>query len=246
MCKVYYLLRVSDRVSVGRALDLLVYFGDAGSRERCKLRTVSALNKYFPNLKTFVRAHDADHGINLEKAGATAEGTKEKKVEETDSVMRNDNPSGKESTDETQLFLGNSGTAMHPLSAAVTVAGGNSRVGFSQLVGDYKVEEEDSASKRAIIEGSSGLFPAGKEFKDEIQLFLGNAGTTMRPLTAAVIVAGGNYSYILDGVPRMREANCPIAGKGGLPGGKVKLSGSVSSQYLTALLMAAPLAVGDI
>ncbi|KAK1377056.1 hypothetical protein POM88_033249 [Heracleum sosnowskyi] len=38
----------------------------------------------------------------------------------------------------------------------------------------------------------------------------------------------------------------PIAGKGGLPGGKVKLSGSVSSQYLTALLMAAPLAVGDI
>ncbi|GMP61827.1 hypothetical protein CsSME_00024137 [Camellia sinensis var. sinensis] len=33
---------------------------------------------------------------------------------------------------------------------------------------------------------------------------------------------------------------------GGLPGGKVKLSGSVSSQYLTALLMAAPLALGDV
>lgn len=131
--------------------------------------------------------------------------------------------------------------------------------------------EEDSASKRAIIEGSSGLFPAGKESKDEIQLFLGNAGTAMRPLTAAVTVAGGNSSYVLDGVPRMRErpigdlvtglkqlgadvdcflgTNCPpvrVAGKGGLPGGKVKLSGSVSSQYLTALLMAAPLAVGDI
>ncbi|KAK1377097.1 3-phosphoshikimate 1-carboxyvinyltransferase [Heracleum sosnowskyi] len=131
--------------------------------------------------------------------------------------------------------------------------------------------EEDSASKRAIIEGSSGLFPAGKESTDEIQLFLGNAGTAMRPLTAAVTVAGGNSSYILDGVPRMRErpigdlvtglkqlgadvdcflgTDCPpvrVAGKGGLPGGKVKLSGSVSSQYLTALLMAAPLAVGDI
>ncbi|KAK1377047.1 hypothetical protein POM88_033240 [Heracleum sosnowskyi] len=112
-----------------------------------------------------------------------------------------------------------------------------------------QVEEEDSASKRAIVEGSSGLFPAGKESKDEIQLFLGNAGTTMRPLTAAVIVAGGNSSYILDGVPRMRErpiGDLVTAGKGGLPGGKDKLSGSVSSQYLTALLMAAPLAVGDI
>lgn len=56
--------------------------------------------------------------------------------------------------------------------------------------------EEDSASKRAIIEGSSGLFPAGKESKHEIQLFLGNAGTAMRPLTAAVTVAGGNSRYL--------------------------------------------------
>lgn len=35
-------------------------------------RTVWALSKYFPNVKTFVRAHDVDHGLNLEKAGATA------------------------------------------------------------------------------------------------------------------------------------------------------------------------------
>ena len=35
-------------------------------------RAVWALNKYFPNVKTFVRAHDVDHGVNLEKAGATA------------------------------------------------------------------------------------------------------------------------------------------------------------------------------
>ncbi|XP_065864636.1 K(+) efflux antiporter 2, chloroplastic-like [Euphorbia lathyris] len=82
----------SDRVAVGRALDLPVYFGDAGSREvlhkvgaeracaaaitldtpGANYRTVWALNKYFPNVKTFVRAHDVDHGINLEKAGATA------------------------------------------------------------------------------------------------------------------------------------------------------------------------------
>ncbi|KAL8119141.1 K(+) efflux antiporter 2, chloroplastic-like isoform X2 [Apium graveolens] len=82
----------SDRVAVGRALDLPVYFGDAGSREilhkvgaeracaaaitldtpGANYRTVWALNKYFPNIKTFVRAHDVDHGLKLEKAGATA------------------------------------------------------------------------------------------------------------------------------------------------------------------------------
>ncbi|XP_076951966.1 K(+) efflux antiporter 2, chloroplastic-like [Bidens hawaiensis] len=82
----------SDRVSMGRALDLPVYFGDAGSREvlhkigahracaaaitldspGANYRTVWALSKYFPNVKTFVRAHDVDHGLNLEKAGATA------------------------------------------------------------------------------------------------------------------------------------------------------------------------------
>ncbi|XP_030533561.1 K(+) efflux antiporter 2, chloroplastic [Rhodamnia argentea] len=82
----------SDRVAIGRALDLPVFFGDAGSREvlhkvgaeracaaaitldtpGANYRTVWALSKYFPNVKTFVRAHDVDHGINLEKAGATA------------------------------------------------------------------------------------------------------------------------------------------------------------------------------
>ncbi|KAF5953331.1 hypothetical protein HYC85_006187 [Camellia sinensis] len=34
-------------------------------------RTVCALSKYFPNVKTFVRVHDVDHGLNLEKAGPT-------------------------------------------------------------------------------------------------------------------------------------------------------------------------------
>lgn len=56
--------------------------------------------------------------------------------------------------------------------------------------------EEDGENKRAIVEGSSGLFPAGKESAGEIQLFLGNAGTAMRPLTAAVTVAGGNSTYV--------------------------------------------------
>ncbi|GLJ42693.1 hypothetical protein SUGI_0885150 [Cryptomeria japonica] len=82
----------SERVAAGRALDLPVYFGDAGSREvlhkvgaeraaaaaitldtpGANYRTVWALSKNFPHVKTFVRAHDVDHGVNLEKAGATA------------------------------------------------------------------------------------------------------------------------------------------------------------------------------
>ncbi|GER31234.1 3-phosphoshikimate 1-carboxyvinyltransferase [Striga asiatica] len=131
--------------------------------------------------------------------------------------------------------------------------------------------EDDKANQRAIVRGCGGLFPVSNEAKKEVELFLGNAGTAMRPLTAAVVAAGGNSTYVLDGVPRMRErpigdlvtglkqlgadvdcfmgTNCPpvrVVGKGGLPGGKVKLSGSISSQYLTALLMAAPLALGNV
>ncbi|XP_062227955.1 3-phosphoshikimate 1-carboxyvinyltransferase 2-like [Phragmites australis] len=131
--------------------------------------------------------------------------------------------------------------------------------------------EADKSAKRAVVVGCGGKFPVEKDAKEEVQLFLGNAGTAMRPLTAAVTAAGGNATYVLDGVPRMRErpigdlvvglkqlgadvdcflgTECPpvrVKGIGGLPGGKVKLSGSISSQYLSALLMAAPLALGDV
>ncbi|KAK9834871.1 hypothetical protein WJX81_005409 [Elliptochloris bilobata] len=81
-----------DRVQAGKALDLPVYFGDAGSpavlhslgahRAACAVitldtpganyRSVWALHKHFPHVKSYVRAHDVDHGLNLEKAGATA------------------------------------------------------------------------------------------------------------------------------------------------------------------------------
>ncbi|KAG9454542.1 hypothetical protein H6P81_007446 [Aristolochia fimbriata] len=131
--------------------------------------------------------------------------------------------------------------------------------------------EDDKELRRVTVHGCGGLFPVGKESTDEVNLFLGNAGTAMRPLTAAVTAAGGKARYVLDGVPRMRErpigdlvdglkqlgadvnctlgTNCPpvsVYANGGLPGGKVKLSGSISSQYLTALLMSAPLALGDV
>jgi 3-phosphoshikimate 1-carboxyvinyltransferase len=96
------------------------------------------------------------------------------------------------------------------------------------------------------------------------KLFMGNAGTAMRPLTAALALLGGDYE--LSGVPRMherpigdlvdalRQLGCSIdyLGNEGFPPlhlkpGKLALNkpiavrGDVSSQFLTALLMALPL-----
>ncbi|KAK9908448.1 hypothetical protein WJX75_008076 [Coccomyxa subellipsoidea] len=122
--------------------------------------------------------------------------------------------------------------------------------------------EERWDQAEMVVYGCGGKFPV-----EGAELFLGNAGTAMRPLTAAVAAAGKGL-FVLDGVARMRErpiqdlvdglsqlgvqAACSL-GTGcppvtvlaeGLPSGTVELSGAVSSQYLTALLMAAPLAKG--
>ena len=105
--------------------------------------------------------------------------------------------------------------------------------------------------------------------QDQVKLFLGNAGTAMRPLAAALCMGSG--TFLLDGVPRMRElpmadlieglkqlgaqvdcvaeTGCPpvtIHAKGGLDGGKVSISGKMSSQFISSLLMASPLSQGDI
>lgn len=98
---------------------------------------------------------------------------------------------------------------------------------------------------------------------DPVKLFLGNAGTAFRPLTAALALSQGTYR--LDGIARMRErpigdlvdalrqlgANIQYLQNPGYPplqiepgdirGESVLVKGSVSSQFLTALLMAAPL-----
>jgi 3-phosphoshikimate 1-carboxyvinyltransferase len=96
------------------------------------------------------------------------------------------------------------------------------------------------------------------------RLFLGNAGTAMRPLTAALAVLGGDFE--LSGVPRMherpigdlvdalRQLGCDIhyLGAAGYPplrigrpqlklDAPIQVRGDVSSQFLTALLMALPL-----
>jgi 3-phosphoshikimate 1-carboxyvinyltransferase len=96
------------------------------------------------------------------------------------------------------------------------------------------------------------------------ELFLGNAGTAVRPLTAALALMGGDYS--IAGVPRMHErpigdlvqalralgAHIEYTGQEGYPplrigqaslrsGQPVQMPGTVSSQFLTALLLAAPI-----
>ena len=126
--------------------------------------------------------------------------------------------------------------------------------------------EERWEENKIVVQGCGGSFPLAG---NDTELFLGNAGTAMRPLTAAVAAAGSG-TYVLDGIARMRErpiqdlvdglvqlgvdatctlgTGCPpvaIKAEGIRSGGRVELSGSVSSQYLTALLMAAPLAKGE-
>ncbi|MBS4097754.1 MAG: 3-phosphoshikimate 1-carboxyvinyltransferase [Sulfuricella sp.] len=114
------------------------------------------------------------------------------------------------------------------------------------------------------VEGVGGAFPV-----KQADLFLGNAGTAFRPLTAALALSGGSYQ--LSGVARMHErpigdlvdalrllgADIAYQGTEGFPplaiqpgklqdAGRTQVRGNVSSQFLTALLMAAPLAVRDI
>jgi 3-phosphoshikimate 1-carboxyvinyltransferase len=122
----------------------------------------------------------------------------------------------------------------------------------------------DEARHAMTITGRGGKIPAKKA-----ELFIGNAGTAARFLSAFLTL--GNGEYVVDGEPRMRErpigdlvhsltqlgarlqpvaisdqlfSICPpikiIAS--GLPGGKTRIAGNISSQFLSALLMIAPYA----
>ncbi|AHW08987.1 TPA_asm: 3-phosphoshikimate 1-carboxyvinyltransferase [Salmonella enterica subsp. enterica serovar Montevideo] len=115
---------------------------------------------------------------------------------------------------------------------------------------------------RCDITGNGGALRA----PGALELFLGNAGTAMRPLAAALCL--GQNEIVLTGEPRMKErpighlvdslrqggANIdyleqenypPLRLRGGFTGGDIEVDGSVSSQFLTALLMTAPLAPED-
>ncbi|WGE42974.1 3-phosphoshikimate 1-carboxyvinyltransferase [Actinobacillus equuli] len=128
---------------------------------------------------------------------------------------------------------------------------------------NYSLSEDKTV---CTVEGIGGAF----NWQNGLSLFLGNAGTAMRPLTAALCLKGATEAeVILTGEPRMKERPIkhlvdalrqagasvqylenegypPLAIRNsGLKGGKVQIDGSISSQFLTALLMAAPLAEGD-
>lgn len=122
---------------------------------------------------------------------------------------------------------------------------------------------DHSLSVRGIGSGAPGArFPV-----TEANLFLGNAGTAFRPLTAVLALVGGTYA--LSGVPRMHErpigdlvdalrqlgAQIDYTGNAGYPpllirpaerpdwgaNEAVRVRGDVSSQFLSGLLMALPL-----
>lgn len=122
-----------------------------------------------------------------------------------------------------------------------------------------RIERRDD-SRDFAVHGAAGAFPTR-----HAKLFLGNAGTAYRPLTAALALSGGDYE--LTGVSRMHErpigdlvvalrslgADIRYLGTSGFPPlaiksgtiaheGKVAIRGEISSQFVTALLMAVPLA----
>ena len=118
--------------------------------------------------------------------------------------------------------------------------------------------EQVGQTQDYIVHGADGVLSV-----HHADLFMGNAGTAIRPLTAALAVIGGDYT--LHGVQRMHER--PIGdlvdalnavgaqieytgepgfpplhiGRGHLHAQTMQVRGNVSSQFLTALLMAAPL-----
>ncbi len=122
--------------------------------------------------------------------------------------------------------------------------------------------EQVGETQQYIVHGTGGSLPV-----HQADLFMGNAGTAIRPLTAALAVIGGDYS--LHGVSRMHErpigdlvdalnavgANIEYTGQPGYPplhirrghlhAQRMQVKGNVSSQFLTALLMAAPLMARD-
>ncbi|OOE98538.1 3-phosphoshikimate 1-carboxyvinyltransferase [Salinivibrio sp. MA351] len=128
---------------------------------------------------------------------------------------------------------------------------------FTALGVSYQLSSDRT---ECMVEGLGQAF----QVDTPLELFLGNAGTAMRPLTAALCLGKGEVT--LTGEPRMKERPIghlvdalnaigadvryleaegypPLRIKGtGLAGGDVNIDGSISSQFLTALLMAAPFA----
>ena len=123
--------------------------------------------------------------------------------------------------------------------------------------------EADEAHARLTIEGGGGRWP-----RAAAELFVGNAGTAMRFLVAALCLGHGRYR--IDGSERMRErpiqdqldalvrlgahvasergtgAPPVVVEANGLPGGATELAAARSSQFVSALLQVAPYAARDV
>ena len=121
----------------------------------------------------------------------------------------------------------------------------------------------DETSQSFVVDGVDGRSPAS-----EATLEIGNAGTAARFLTAAVALGRG--TFVIDGSAAMRKrpiqplldglralgvdaesreaTGCPpvVVRAKGIAGGRARVRGDVSSQYLSALLMAAPYAARDV
>ncbi len=124
--------------------------------------------------------------------------------------------------------------------------------------------ELNEARTQCVVSGRAGTL----DHPEALTLFLGNAGTAMRPLCA--MLCAGHGEFTLTGEPRMAErpigdlvetlaacgANIDYLGKdaypplkvraAGLNGGTVHIKGNISSQFLTAMLMAAPFCRSDL
>ncbi len=125
------------------------------------------------------------------------------------------------------------------------------------------VHIEDIDEHAFRVDGVNGRFPA-----TEVTLDVGGAGTAARFLTAAVALARGTFIVdgsaamrtrpiqpLIDGLAQLgvdieaREGNgCPpvVVRANGIDGGRAKVRGDISSQYFSALLMAAPYAARDV
>lgn len=125
--------------------------------------------------------------------------------------------------------------------------------------------QHDAVANTLTIQGCSGSLPV-----ESASLFVANSGTTIRFLSAALCACRGEF--VLDGVPRMRERplgdliaaleqlgahveslndaapGCPPIRiqATGLDGGVARVRGNISSQFLSGLMMAAPLARADV
>ena len=136
-----------------------------------------------------------------------------------------------------------------------------------EALDQLKVPVEKHSQDSVTVTGQNGPINSPKP-EEVCELFLGNAGTAMRPLAAALCMGKGKF--VLDGVPRMRErpiadlidglqqlgadvtcveeTGCPpvTINANGLKGGKASISGKMSSQFLSSLLMASPVVDGDV